>query len=603
LTGADLPAPNTGRKAASIPVWMFAGMVLAAALFAGLWLRVRPQQAPAQNVQFSRITDFVGMEDSPAISPDGNTVAFVAQTAGRRQVWVRLLAGGVPLQITRDDADHEQPRWAPDASSLIYYSPSPTPGEQGTIWEIPALGGPPHRVASTLGGADFRHDGRQIALFRSEDGRTELVTIPHHGSGVQRVTEVAAWDLNVSPRWSPDDRWIAFQTASGSSFDERIYIVSAAGGRPREVAQGEDLRGMSWLGDGSGLVYSSSAGSTVLYPPIFNLRMVRLKDAVDRQLTFGDVSYVEPDLHTSGKLVASRVRSHVDIWKFPTNGQPQENTRNGIRVTQQTGQVQTPSVSPDGQEMVYLSDSGGHGNLWIAKTDGSVARQITFERDPTVAVGVPVWSPTENQIVFILTRQGRTAQWLIHSDGSGLRQLIPAGIWAYWSTDGRWAYYVVTRNGAYCIEKVPVEGGAPVVVRSDNAVAPAAVDSSLLYYATFLKRENRWWDFEFRRARPENGNYQVLARITGTRVPHEPLNFHMILSPDGKWLATSLTDGTTTNLWLLPSGGGAMRQITDFGERSTLIVRRVSWSPDSKQLYAAVAECDADIVMLDGLVP
>jgi hypothetical protein len=47
LTSADLPAPNTGRKAASIPVWMFAGMVLAAALFAGLWLRVRPQQAPA----------------------------------------------------------------------------------------------------------------------------------------------------------------------------------------------------------------------------------------------------------------------------------------------------------------------------------------------------------------------------------------------------------------------------------------------------------------------------------------------------------------------------------------------------------------------------
>ena len=40
------------------------------------------------------------------------------------------------------------------------------------------------------------------------------------------------------------------------------------------------------------------------------------------------------------------------------------------RVTRQTGQVQTPAVSPDGRELVYLSDTGGHGNLWIARVDG-----------------------------------------------------------------------------------------------------------------------------------------------------------------------------------------------------------------------------------------
>ena len=76
----------------------------------------------------------------------------------------------------------------------------------------------------------------------------------------------------------------------------------------------------------------------------------------------------------------------------------------------------------------------------------------------------------------------------------------------------------------------------------------------------------------------------------------------MVLSPDGEWLATSLTDGTTTNLWLLPAGGGPMLQVSDFGLRSILIVRRVSWSADSKEVYAAVANCDADIVMLEGLI-
>src|SRR6202011_1961379 len=114
--------------------------------------------------------------------------------------------------------------------------------------------------------------------------------------------------------------------------------------------------------------------------------------------SFGDVSYVEPDVHRSGKLLASRVRIQSDIWKFPIGGSPTENTRAGVRITAQTGRAQTPSLSPDGKELVYLSDSGGHGNLWVARVDGSGIRQITFERDPAIAVGVPVWSPAGNQI-------------------------------------------------------------------------------------------------------------------------------------------------------------------------------------------------------------
>ncbi|HKV42172.1 MAG TPA: hypothetical protein VJX67_23410, partial [Blastocatellia bacterium] len=114
-------------------LWLAVLIVIAAALFVDIWLRLRTQESIARTVQFSRITDFVGMEDSPAISPDGKTIAFVARSGGRRHIWIRLLAGGVPVQITHDDADHDQPRWTPDAGSLIYYSPSPEPGKQGAL--------------------------------------------------------------------------------------------------------------------------------------------------------------------------------------------------------------------------------------------------------------------------------------------------------------------------------------------------------------------------------------------------------------------------------------------------------------------------------------
>jgi hypothetical protein len=43
------------------------------------------------------------------------------------------------------------------------------------------------------------------------------------------------------------------------------------------------------------------------------------------------------------------------------------------------------------------------------------------------------------------------------------------------------------------------------------------------------------------------------------------------------------------------------RQITDFGDRTTFIARRVSWSSDGRSILAAVGDGDSDIVLLDGL--
>jgi hypothetical protein len=67
-------------------------------------------------------------------------------------------------------------------------------------------------------------------------------------------------------------------------------------------------------------------------------------------------------------------------------------------------------------------------------------------------------------------------------------------------------------------------------------------------------------------------------------------------------LAVALMDGATTNLWAIPTAGGPMRQLTDFGDRAIVIARSISWSADSQHLYAAVAESETDVVLLDGLI-
>jgi serine/threonine protein kinase len=564
------------------------------------------RQPSGQDVEFNRLTDFGGMKESPAMSPDGKMVAFVAFVGGKRQIWLRMLAGGVPLQLTRDDVDHESPRWAPDSSTLIYYTPAATSGEQGTIWEIGMLGGWPRKVTSAIAGGDISHDGRRIAVFKAVDDEPALVTVARDGSRAELVARVPSGDSYSSPRWSPDDRSIAFERGSYTGTQVFIDVVPLDTGARRTLCHDRILKGFCWLADGSGLVYSSSQGSTIFYRPFCNLRMIAVDGSNDHQLTFGDQSYVEPDTHHAGRLLASRIKIASDVWKIPVHGSPAENTRAAVRITAQTGQIRTPSPSPDDTEVVYLSDNGGHGNLWVAKTDGSAVRQLTFERDPSLGIGLPKWSPAGDVIAFVTTRGEQIGLSLVHPDGTGLRELVADARSPGWSGDGRWLYYESMAGGGGRLEKIRPEGGAPVLVRSEaGASLPVTIDGTALYYSGSL-RTNIFGGGRseklIRCACPEGGPGETLASFSGDRITGLPRFVDLVLSPDGQWLTIPLADGATSNVWVCPTAGGAMKPVTDFGTRAVEIARSTAWSANSRYVYAAVAELEADIVLLDGLI-
>jgi eukaryotic-like serine/threonine-protein kinase len=590
---ASSPASAKRRHFRASPVAVM--VALAAAALGGLggwWLARAPQATVTPLNAFQRVTDFVGVEEMPAVSPDGRQVAFTAEVAGRRQILLHLLAGGSPLQITHAAADHEHPRWAPDSSSLIYFVPSEQDNGTGTLWEVPALGGAARRIAPSLGGADLSRDGRRIAAFQIEDGATVLAILGRDGSRVGPVIPLPQQVEYRTPRWSPDDRSIAF-VANAGGFRHHIYLVDVEGGPPIVLTMANDVQGLTWLPDGSGLVYASSEGSTLSYPPVFNLRLLS-RHGAERQLTVGDVSFVQPDMRQPGSLLASAVRMQSDIWGFPFSGAPTDNVDNAVRITRQTGMVQTPSVSPDGTEIAYLSDTGGHGNVWVSSMDGSNARQITFERDPAVLIGIPVWSPAGDWIVYIRTDASGSSEWLINpADGSDQRHLVD-GVAANWSWDGRWLYFANAGIDEECIHKISVEGGSPLRVRCAAANPVISVDGATIYFSPSVTRQN-----ELLKATPEDGPSQVLTSYAVSRIPAFPTGY--ALSPDGRWIAVPLKDGRTTNVWAISTDDGSFRQVTDFGDRPILITRQVSWSPDGEFIYAAVVESDADIVLFEGL--
>jgi Tol biopolymer transport system component len=597
------------KRRAWIP-WVAGLLVLIGAGAGGWWLR-GARQANAREIQFQKLSDFAGLEETPALSPDGKSVAFVADTTGTKQVWIRLLAGGPPLQITHDEGQHLDPRWSHDSATVLYYTPPRVGDEQGTIWEISALGGAPRRLATSLSGPDVSHDGNRLTFFRVNNKQVELVTADRDGSKEQLVSNLPASFSYRCPRWSPDDRTIGYLHASANWADD-VYLVAVNGGEPHRLTnEGTLMSGMAWLPDGSSIIYSTARGSTVLYLPTLHLWKISHSGGQPQQLTFGESGDENPDVDSLGRIVASRKRMTFDLWKFPVDGSPEDNVKRGQQITHQTGQVQTPSLNPDDSEIAYLSDSGGHGNLWIRQLKTGDTRQITFERKPDLVVGVPIWSPDGNYITFATNLPpsgwGRDiGYWLVHPDGSNPHMWIPNGAWAAWSGDSKWLYYSestpVKESASFRLLKSSLDGGAAVTVRSDNALGPApAPDGTALYYIVPRQNLDGSSDYELRVAQPEDGPSKLLVRVSGQRVPIWQ-GLHPVVSKDGKWLAMPLNDNLGTNVWIASTTDGKLKQVTDFAPKRSFVARRVSWSSDGKWIFAAVGEGDSDIVLMDGVL-
>lgn len=110
----------------------------------------------------------------------------------------------------------------------------------------------------------------------------------------------------------------------------------------------------------------------------------------------------------------------------------------GGRPTLITEEGQSPTFSPDGTQIAYVSTGPTRAHVWVANADGSDAHQILAD-EPALAQGAfggLTWSPAGDRIAMENWMEGHEAIYTIASDGSDFTEVITGGLSPHWSPDG-----------------------------------------------------------------------------------------------------------------------------------------------------------------------
>jgi tricorn protease len=399
----------------------------------------------------TRLTAGPGLKSHPKFSPDGQWIAFSANTNGNENVYVMPAEGGQPKQLTFSSGPDTVLGWTPDSKQVLFSSQRYAYAHQVVqLFTVPLAGGFPERLPFPTGyGGSYSADGTHIAYDPTpfpwgtwkyyRGGTMPMVWIANLAdSTVVKIPHTFSIDFN--PMWVGD----------------KIYFLSNRAGRFTLFDYDLKTQKVDQLVQNTSDFdfKSASAGpGAIVYEQFGSLHLFDLKS--DRQhevhvTITGDFPDVAPHFE--------KVATHILNANISPTGQRAVFEAHGeiLTVPAEKGSIRnitnTPSIadrdpawSPDGRWIAYFSDESGHYDLHLKDQMGMGTVKKIPLGDPPAFYYHPIWSPDSKKVAYT---DNRLNVWYVDIDtGKNVKvdtdtyETPERNLNPVWSPDSRWIAY------------------------------------------------------------------------------------------------------------------------------------------------------------------
>jgi TolB protein len=211
---------------------------------------------------FVRLTSGAWSDMTPAVSPDGKTVAFASNRDGQWDLYMMELASGRVTRLTETREYDGAPSWAPDGKWLAYET-YVGDGENGnlevSIRSITSDQAPIRLTEHPA--ADFSPSwspgGRLLAFVSSREGKNEiwLADLDQTDSRFQKAGKMDAQE-ETHPAWSPDGSSLAWIATTQDGLQNLVvWDLTKPGSSPVEMGS---AGWPAWTSDGRTILAVSS---------------------------------------------------------------------------------------------------------------------------------------------------------------------------------------------------------------------------------------------------------------------------------------------------------------------------------------------------------